>query len=305
MIALGMSIWRRFPVWLLLLSIGVVFPVALAGQRGPVAPARFETVSIRLVPNNDVNGSIHGVGAVDPSLWQAHEAQVVLVIRAAYNMNFSDSTDDELILGTPAWVNNKEFDINARIPPRASRAQIPIMLQAMLADRFQFRAHWETRPLPAVAMMAAPGGLRLTRDRACESPDLPPRLLLSPGDRAAIAAEQAHPGCGASGGSFRDGTLTVNFHGYTMPRLAAYIGRNTIVVDRTGLTGAYDFTVSYPILPLRGAPRNQWDGISAQNQRELMEAYRKQLGVMIDLRRKVKLPVPVLVVDHIAMPSQN
>jgi hypothetical protein len=54
----------------------------------------------------------------------------------------------------------------------------------------------------------------------------------------------------------------------------------------------------------RGVPRDQWAGIDAQNRRALTAAYRK-LGLMIDLTRKVKLPVPVLVIDHIAMPSQN
>lgn len=287
------------------LVLAAALSAAAMAQRAATPPVRFETVSIRLVPNNDSDGSLYSVGAVDPGLWQAHQAVLFLVIKSAYGMHFSDSTDDELILGTPAWVDNKEFDINARIPPGARRTQIPMMLQAMLADRFQFRAHWETRPLPAVAMTAAPGELLLRRDRACEGADLPLQLLRSPADRAAFAEEQAHPGCGATGSSVHDGTATINFHGYTMPQLAAYIGRNTIVVDRTGLTGAYDFTLSYPILPVRGVPRDQWNGISKQNLQYRMAAIRKQLGLVIDLTRTTKLPVPVLVVDHVAMPSSN
>lgn len=292
---------RAITIGLLLLS------AVLAGQNIAAAPppVRFEVVSIKLVPNLDVNGSQHSVGAVDPGLWRSHQAVLIQVIRAAYGINFSESLDDQLIRGAPAWVNNNEFDIDARIPAHASRSQVPLMLQAMLAEHFGLRIHWDSRPLPAVAMSVAPGGPKLTRDTACESPNLAIQPLIVPTDRAAVEASQANPGCGATGTSINGSVRTIKFHGYTMPQLAAFIGRNQIVVDHTGLVGAYDFTLSYNFVPIQDAPRDQWNDIDEQNLRLRIAAYRKQLGLTIVLTHKVTLPVPVLVIDHIEKPAGN
>jgi len=68
------------------------------------------------------------------------------------------------LTGGPAWVRSARYDIEAKAdePAGASRAQMNMMLQKLLADRFQLTLRRETKELPVYALAVAKSGLKLT-----------------------------------------------------------------------------------------------------------------------------------------------
>lgn len=68
---------------------------------------------------------------------------------------------------------------------------------------------------------------------------------------------------------------------------------NLPVMDQTGLKGTFDFSVHFPDVP------------STNPQRQEEQAFRAQLGLRLDRTRAARLPVPVVVVDHIEPPAPN
>ena len=65
------------------------------------------------------------------------------------------------IVGGPAWIDSERYAIEAKADGNASRAQMFLMLQSLLEDRFQLKIHRETRELPVYALVPARGGLKL------------------------------------------------------------------------------------------------------------------------------------------------
>ena len=58
----------------------------------------------------------------------------------------------------PDWLGSERFDVTAKLPEGAKRDQVPVMLQALLADRFKLTMHKESKVVPAYAMLVAKGG---------------------------------------------------------------------------------------------------------------------------------------------------
>jgi bla regulator protein blaR1 len=73
------------------------------------------------------------------------------------------------------------------------------------------------------------------------------------------------------------------------------------VVDQTGLSGKYDFTLEWT--PESTALRPSRADIQPDPQRpSFLEALQEQLGLKL---KPTKAPLDVLVIDHIAKPSPN
>ena len=69
----------------------------------------------------------------------------------------------------PDWVAQERFDIAAKLPDGASRDNVPAMLQALLADRFQLKVHRDSKEFPVYALAVAKSGPKL--HEAAESAD--------------------------------------------------------------------------------------------------------------------------------------
>ena len=169
----------------------------------------------------------------------------------------------------PDWLESERFDITAKLPPGSSSLQVAQMLQGLLADRFKMAIHRETKELPVYALVVAKGG---------------PKLKSSESDY------------GISTNSNRT-RLHVTAKA-TMPRFAEFlsgeIGRP--VVDQTGLTSAYDFTIDWAVDDAI-APNDSSAGPS------VFTALQEQLGLKLD---SSKGPVEIFVVDHAnRSPSEN
>jgi uncharacterized protein (TIGR03435 family) len=170
-----------------------------------------------------------------------------MLIRSAYQVQ------DEQIVDAPGWISTEHFDVVAKAagdvpPPTAGNpGPIQLMMRSLLAERFKLAAHRETREFPAYA-------LELVR----RDGRLGPQLHQSTADCAAIAAARGpnagppsgagtdRPPCGirAAGGQMVAGGLPLS---QLATLLSSIVQR--VVIDKTGLTGNFDFELKTNDLP--------------------------------------------------------
>ncbi len=185
---------------------------------------------------------------------------------------------DYQIFGLPDWAKSpagEHFDIDARVADDSApaSAQLQLMLQALLADRFQLKLHRETRQLPVYALVIGEKGSKL-REVSEEEVKAQPRYTTMPTTRPPRIMS----------------TIT-SF----MNLLTLYVDRP--VVDRTGLTGSYEFAnLDWP----QFAQEKRTDPLSAQA--SVLEAVQDQLGLKLEPRKD---STEVLVLDHVERPSAN
>jgi len=144
----------------------------------------------------------------------------------------------------PDWLGQPRFDIAAKIPEGASRDQMPLMMRALLADRFGMKSHHETREFPVYALTVAKEGLKIEPSAAADAPaGRPPAVDVTSGGSAA--------GSGADlgrGSSFWLANNRLEIRKMTMPTIAELLTRlsDRPVIDATGVSGSYDLTLELP-----------------------------------------------------------
>jgi uncharacterized protein (TIGR03435 family) len=197
--------------------------------------------------------------------------------------------------GIPDWVANERFDINAKMPDGAPQEQMPLMLQSLLEDRFKLRWHTETREMDVYELVVAREDGRLGPSLTASAGDVDCQPILEErqaaleeardrGDPPEALAELLRPKPGeASRCSLSTGmrapvqgnalrpemTLTARDQELTslLSILTSLSGRP--VVDRTGLTGLFDFDFSSSLVSagalttgLPGAPAPTISGLA-------------------------------------------
>jgi uncharacterized protein (TIGR03435 family) len=164
------------------------------------------------------------------------------------------------------------------------------MLQPVLAERFQLKVHRETRDLPVYELLLGKGGPKFNEAK--------------PGDTYpnGIKGPDGHSGPGLVW--IQDGQLTCQAVAMVeLTRiLSQRLGHN--VLDKTGLTGKYDFTMQWP---REEGPGSMFDGSEGGNAPEssgpsIFTVIQEQLGLKLESH---KAPVEVLVIDHVEAPSAN
>jgi uncharacterized protein (TIGR03435 family) len=160
------------------------------------------------------------------------------------------------------------------------------MMQDLMADRFNLKTHWETREGPVYNLVVAKGGLKMRAGGA-----VPPSA-----DELKNFGDNKIPELYARG----DGSRGYEFVGHEchIAPLTLVLGSlmRTNVIDKTGLTGTYDFDMQYSQANRR--ERDEDPRIWPQ----ITDAVEDQLGLKLE---PAKGPVQVLVVDHIEKPSEN
>ena len=274
---------------------------ALLGQGSPT----FDVASVRPTPESVAPG----VGGVRVAGAQARFTAVPLkqYIIWAYQVR------QQHVIG-PDWLNQPKFDLTANLPAGAPVAQVPAMLQAFLVDRFQMKAHRETRFLPTYALAVAKDGL--TIHPADMLPLENPDAKLPEVDAASRATGTGYAVDLGRGSSFVVGTNRIEFTRVTMSTLAEMLSSLTDrpVLDETGLTDRYNLTLDiepddYGALRAQGAA-NAGVTLSPEGYRMLAEARPDVLpralqkaGLTLEARTG---PVEVVVVDSIAKtPTEN
>ena len=208
----------------------------------------------------------------------------------------------------PAWIRNDTFDIVAKMegdPPPVPPGQGPdphmIAMRTLLAERFNLLVHRQTREMDIYALvLARPDGR------------LGPALKPTTQDCAAMAAAArggAPPGPSAGPNSpvvcgmrALPGRLVAGAMPMTLlaNSLSGQVQR--IVVDRTALSGAWDFEITFaPDRPLNPPPGVEFPPADP-NAPSLFTALQEQLGLRL---QSTKGPVDVLVVDRIEQPTPD
>jgi len=234
--------------------------LALASQAQPQAVARveFEVVSVKPGDPADPASSSH----TTPGRLQMRNTTLNNLVRGAFRLN------EFQLEGGPKWAASQRFHIDAKLPPGALQDQIPLMMQAMLADRFKLVFHRETKMLPEYELVIAPGGSKLEATR----PESLNDQSSSQGDR-----------------QIKGKALTIS---NLASMLISAVGAP--VVDRTGLTGKY--TINLAFAPLLGTPRDD------EPLPTILALLPQQLGLRLE---KTKGPVEVLVIDRVELPAEN
>ena len=205
------------------------------------------------------------------------------VIRDAYGQ--SD------VLGGPSWVDSDKWDIAATAPPGQPDAPTRLMMQTLLAQRFRLVAHVEQQEQPLYALVVSSSDKRLGVRIHPSAKDCP------------ITGNTC--GTQTSFGQITGSAAELGDMTRTLSRLA---GRR--VIDRTGLTGRFDFTLTWTpdTLPPR-APGTSPDqpvtvnGVKIDpNGPTLLTAIQEQLGLKLE---STKGAVDVLVIDHVDRPTPD
>jgi bla regulator protein BlaR1 len=211
---------------------------------------------------------------------------------------------DDQISGGPSWINSERYDIQAKIDksvaedlqklsPDQRVLERTRMLQALLTDRFKLRLHRETKDLPMYELTIANSGSKL---QEAKPGDTYPNGLRGPGDRllgAGVILFTRESG--------QEVAQAVPIATLVMI-LSKKLG-NRIVVDRTGLTGKYDFTLRWPSVESQPATGGQQGSDSPEPPASaIFKAIQDQLGLKLESQTA---PVEVLVIDHAERPMQN
>jgi uncharacterized protein (TIGR03435 family) len=233
----------------------------LPGILGSQVTQQFEVAVIRPNPSGAAAGT--AVNLYDGGRIKITNEPVKLLVRMAFQIQNAQ------IAGGPGWLDSERYNIEAKTgsPEKIQPDQLSVLMRSLLAERFHLVFHRETRELPVQALKVAKSG-----------PKLP---LNTEGGPGAMTTK---------GGPSRSQLIAT---GVSMRLLAGYIGNrlSRIVVDQTGLSNSYDFTLDW-------APEETADSAAPS----LVTALREQLGLRLEA---VKSPVEVLVIDRIDRPSEN
>jgi len=276
----------------------------LAGAVAIVAPAQekdtaFEVASVKANKSGDGNGNLRlqPGGRVN-----AVNMPVRPIITFAYQLA------QYQLIGGPGWLATDRYDLVAKMeqdvdpasiaPGATTPSPMQLALRNLLEDRFKLRVHRETRDMDIYALvMAKPGG--------APGPGLKPTTQ----DCAAALAtarrggppptgKPGEPFCGIQGGPGR-----LKFGGLPASAFAqAFSGpAGRMVIERTGLTGGWDFELLYAVEG-RGGPAGADAAPVDPNAPSLFTAIQEQLGLRLE---PTKGPVEVLVIDSIDKPIED
>ena len=222
------------------------------------------------------------------------------LIRLAYRVQ-----EPSQIIGGPSWIKTERYDIQAKVDesvadelgkltPEQGKPVREHMLQALLADRFKLTVHHETKELPVYALVIAKNGLKIRETKPDEN--------YSNG----IKGEDGHA-LGKSSIDFGRGRL--RGQGVPIAGLVQLLSQQPelegrVVLDRTELTGEYDFTLQWAPenLMLNGTRPPDNAALPDSSGPSLFTALQEQLGLKLE---STKGPVDALVIDHVEHPSEN
>jgi uncharacterized protein (TIGR03435 family) len=280
--------------------------LAVALGTGIVAAQTFEVASVKPNDSQDRGGTTNvplgPSGAFTPThgYFSATNYPLMTYILFAYKINGNQFPF--LRSQLPDWVNSDKFDIQARAPGEPTKDEMRAMMRALLAERFQLKIHEETREIPVLAIVLAKPGKFGPNFRPHPADAQCNTVLLPQGRTSALTApspkdmidggfpvfcggllqlEPSVPGRWHYGG--RD--LTLEFLSNSLSSMSQ-LGRP--MVDKTGLTGKFDFHLEWTPEGRGPAPDNPGPTFEA--------AMREQLGLKLE---STKAPMPVLVVDKI------
>jgi uncharacterized protein (TIGR03435 family) len=271
------------------------------------AKAAFDVASVK--PNKSTERPNSNValapGVVSPptgGLFSATNMPLIAYITFAYNLTSSQFV--QLQPQLPRWATTEGFDIQARAQDNPTGDQMRLMMQSLLADRFKLVVHTETKQGPVYSLVLSKAG------------KTGPQLQPHPDDGACAkgGVGGALPGAGDVGpvpcGYIQrfqpsvPGRMRIGARNVTVALIAIYLsipltGVERPVIDRTGLSGTFDFSIEFTP-ELNGPPPPNFQPDTAGP--TFLEALQDQLGLKLEPQTG---PLNVFVIDHLEEPSPN
>jgi uncharacterized protein (TIGR03435 family) len=228
--------------------------------------------------------------------YSATNVSLKMLLQGAYGIR------QDLISGLPNWADSARYDIDAKVAgsdvdalKKLSPELRGSMLKPVLVDRFKLNVHTETKQLPVYELVVAKGGSKLKE--------------ATPGDTYANGIK-GPDGTAHATGMMRMSRGQLTGQGLPIASLVNQLSQQLqrTVIDKTSLTGKYDFELQWteessdPIFkgpdsgPQKTEPAPDASGPS------IFTALQEQLGLKL---QSTKGPVETLVVDSVAMPSEN
>jgi uncharacterized protein (TIGR03435 family) len=205
----------------------------------------------------------------------------------------------------PDWIASQRFDVDAKLPDRATAGQIPEMLQALLGDRFALKQHREPKEIAVYALTLGKPPLKLKespRDANAPPPSQAPGNVVVSVGASGVSVDL---GNGASytfgAGRFEGKRMTAAMIAETLERFS-----ERPVVNMTGLAGAYDLLFEVTpeesqIINMRAAvnagivlPAQAMSMLDAGGNPLVVAV--EQLGLKLDAR---KVPLDAVIVDDV------
>jgi uncharacterized protein (TIGR03435 family) len=198
----------------------------------------------------------------------------------------------------PKWVTQDRYSVEARAAGNPGKDQMRLMMQSLLAERFRLAVHFETHDVPLYAIgFVQSGKLGPKLIPHADGPPCADRLDPALHPISASGSPAFPPVCDSlavlrkSGGA----VMMAGVRNTTMELLARHLSVLDLgrpLIDRTGLTGRFDFTIEWTpdaTIPDAPAPTS-------------VQALRDQLGLKLE---PATGPIQILIVDRIERPSAN
>jgi uncharacterized protein (TIGR03435 family) len=313
-----------------ILATGVALSISSAvfGQAAATAPA-FEVASIKPADPQPMGMIRIGMGG-DAGRINYTNVSLKEVLTRAYGVKRHQ-------ISGPSWLDSERFDINAKIPEGVTTAQVPAMLQTLLAERFKMTIRKETKEQPVYELVVGKNGHKVPkaaegeagdpRSAAAPPPPPPPGARVDGGSGGEARGGRSG---GAMGGRPPAGSMMVQNDGgtarlraskATFARFCDMLSNmlDRPVVDMTDDKGEYDFSIEMSADEMRGmrmamggrgAPGHGPDGV-AGGQSPAPEAAPgasifsavQQLGLKLEPR---KAPIEFIVIDKAEkVPTEN
>ena len=193
---------------------------------------QFEVASVRPTaeqPQAQVAAGVH----IDGSQVRVTSLSVKDYISIAYRTRLNQITG-------PDWLGSQRFDVAAKLPEGAKQANVPEMLQALLAGRFRMKLHREMKEFPVYVLEAAKTGVKLVETEGSAGATDDGGINIAAGGNSAGVAISF-----GNGGSFTLAEKSLETKKLSMATFADLLTRflDRPVIDKTNLKGLYDMTL--------------------------------------------------------------
>jgi uncharacterized protein (TIGR03435 family) len=229
---------------------------------------------------------------------------VAMMVQQAYSAERMLPTDDAVV-GLPDWGKGEYFAVNGKMSPEQVAAFAKLdkdqqrgcrteMLRALLTDRFHVRVHMQTRQVLGYELVVASGGPKMKKVTASD----PEVFVGSNGKPMLKNSMRIVPSAGGG-----NATVIENF---PLDQLAALLagqgGVDHKVVNKTGLTGIYRYTLTFALQQAAGPAAGPAETTASDPAPTVMNAVEDQLGLKL---QRAPETVEIVVVDHVEMPTAN
>ncbi len=288
-----------------LMPATVVAQLPFLPQQGPPADPniRFDVASVKAADTSSGGMMMRMM----PASFEAAGVPLRLLLRQALQK------PDYQIIGAPGWVDTERYTVAAKAPSGTPQNAMPVMMVNLLKDRFQMTTHTETREMPIFNLVVARGDRRLGPSLKESSAECQATIAARAGGAGAPTVPAApggppvfDPNGPIACGVMRTGPGMLGAGGRAIAQLVQMLSNSTgrPVVDKTGLTGAYDFSLRFAPEPGSfgplGAPPPGVLPAPDPDAPNLYTAVQEQLGLKMESARG---PVEVVVIDRLEKPT--